>query len=89
MLSNFLTRAIQWNAEEHVSTNDQEERKKIYRLLAKTLSKTELTKRTQWQKKRERNEILETLIEAGLIVQEAEKTERRPRTIYYRLDAIS
>jgi hypothetical protein len=68
-LSNSITRQIQMRVFEHVSANEQEDRtKKVYRLIGGEISRTQLTRKTQWLKKRERDEILETLIESGLVV---------------------
>lgn len=67
-LSNWITRLIQKQVFEHVSANDQEDRtKKVYRMLSTPMTKSQLTRKTQWLGRRERNEIMETLIEAGLV----------------------
>ena len=67
-ISNSITRTIQRQVFEHVSANDQEDRvKKVYRLLMTPMTKSEITRKTQWLGRRERTEILETLLESGLI----------------------
>ena len=74
-LSNWITRLIQKQVFEHVSANDQEDRtKKVYRMLSTPMTKSQLTRKTQWLGRRERNEIIETLIEAGLVDFEAIET---------------
>lgn len=86
-LSNWITRLIQKQVFEHVSANEQEDRtKKVYRLLATPMTKSQITRRTQWLGRRERSEILETLIEAGLIEFEIEQADGAgaPRTIFKR-----
>ena len=89
-LSNSITRIIQKQVFEHVSVNEQEDRtKKVYRLLTKPMTKSQLTRKTQWLGKRERNEIVETLIEAGMIefVTAEPDGGGPPRTIYRRPEA--
>lgn len=86
-LSNSITRIIQKQVFEHVSANEQEDRtKKVYRLLTKPMTKSQLTRKTQWLGKRERNEIVETLIESGMIefVTAEPDGGGPPRTIYRR-----
>lgn len=82
-LSNHLTRMIQRRVFEHVSANEQEEKtNRVYRMLARPMTKSEITARTRWLKKRDRNEILETLIEAGLVECEVEETGGRTKTLF-------
>jgi hypothetical protein len=84
-LSNWLTRTIQKRVFEHVSMNDQEDRtKRVLRLLGNPMTKSQLTRRTQWLKKRERDEILETLIEGGLVVFSTEDTDGATKTTFSR-----
>ena len=89
-LSNWITRLIQKQVFEHVSTNDQEDRtKKVYRMLETPMTKSQLTRRTQWLGRRERAEILETLIEAGLVEFVVEQADGAgaPKTIFKRVRA--
>lgn len=89
-LSNWITRMIQKQVFEHVSTNEQEDRtKKVYRMLSTPMTKSQITRRTQWLGRRERAEILETLIEAGLIEFVVEQSDGAgaPRTIFKRSGA--
>jgi hypothetical protein len=67
-LSNYLTRLIQQRVFEHVAENETEDKsKRILRLLAKPMTKSEITRKTQWLKKYDRNEILDSLVESGLV----------------------
>lgn len=85
-LSNWMTRTIQRKVFEHVSENDQEDRtKKVLRILSHPLTKSQLTRRTQWLKRRERDEILETLIEAGLVSFDTEEAGKTVVTKYKRI----
>jgi hypothetical protein len=90
-LSNYITRRIQRQVFEHVSVNDQEERtKKVFRLLASPMNKSQLTRKTQWLGKRDRNEILETLIESGMIEYEIQETEGGgPQKVVYRRSTLN
>lgn len=84
-ISNWLTRLIQRKVFEHVSENDQEERtKRVLRILQTPMTKSQLTRKTQWLKRRERDEILETLIEAGLVTYETTERGKTVQTTYKR-----
>jgi hypothetical protein len=50
------------------------------------VSKTELTRETHWLTRQQRNDVLATLLEGGLIVAEEERTATRPRTYYRAVD---
>ena len=74
-LSNWVARTILEKVFLFVGENETETSvKKVYRMIkespAGSISRTALTRRTQWLKKRDRNELLEGLLEAGLITQE-------------------
>jgi hypothetical protein len=86
-VSNWITRTIQKRVFDHVSENDQEERtKRVLRLLERPLTKSEITRKTQWLKRRERDEIIETLVEAGLVgFQTDEETGGRSKTTFKRI----
>jgi predicted ArsR family transcriptional regulator len=80
---------IQRQVFEHVSVNDQEDRtKKVYRMLAIPMTKSQITRKTQWLGKRERNEILETLIESGMVEYQTIENESAgaPKTVFKRTD---
>jgi hypothetical protein len=64
-LANFLTRQTLRQVGEHVSDNHWEaSTKRVLRLLDRPLTKSQLTKKTQWLKKRERDDILTTLMDS-------------------------
>lgn len=72
-------------AEQRVSDNTTEANHK--RLLAiirdgRQLSRSEVTRRSQFLSRREREEILASLIEAGLIVAEQQASTTKPATVY-------
>ena len=83
-LSNWLTRRMLEKAGLHVSFNDTEaSRKKLFRVVAESggrMRLSELTRRTQWLKRKERNEFLDELRESGQISIEAETTTGRTAT---------
>jgi hypothetical protein len=83
-ISNWLTRRMIYQAYRHVSHNQREgEVKQVLRMLTTRLSRTELTRRTQWLDKRKRDEILQELIESGLVTCETEPTGGKiPRTYF-------
>lgn len=83
-LANWLTRRMLAMAEAHVSRNAIEsDKKKLLRIVADSggrIRLNELTRKTQWLKKRERNEYLDELIEAGEVEMEREETPTKPVT---------
>lgn len=82
-MSNWLTRTVQRKVFEHVSENDTESNmKRVMRILRHPLTKSQLTRKTQWLRKRERNEIVETLIESGLVELTEEQTGGRSRFVF-------
>lgn len=69
----------------HVSDNEHEARvKRVLRLLEEPLTRNQLTRRTQWLRHCERQEILESLIEAELVDVREETTFGRPVIKFYR-----
>lgn len=81
-MSKYLTRKMlfdisEWIAENHVENNT----KRVLRVIrnAGRLTSTQLNRRTQFLRKRERDEILEDLMEANLIQKVEEETGGRPR----------
>lgn len=87
-LSNYLTRRMLAEVANHVSDNEQEARtKRVLRLLDKQpLTRNQLTRKTQWLKSRERQEILETLMESGQIDVREISTLGRIRNEFYRTE---
>jgi hypothetical protein len=85
-LGNYLTRRLLVGCGEHVSENDVEARaKRVLRLIPdEGISSRNLSRRTQWLRSRERDEILRDLVGAGLVVQELRDGNRRPTTFFKR-----
>jgi len=84
-LSNWLTRRMLEKAGLHVSKNETESsRKKMLQIVMESpgcrVRLNELTRRTQWLKRRERGEFLDELREMGLIEIVSENTTGRPAT---------
>lgn len=74
-ISNWLTRRMLYQAYRHVSSNDYERsHKRILRLIGDGIDRSALTRKTQWLRRREREEILSELIESGEIVAVSEDT---------------
>lgn len=83
-ISNWLTRTVQRKVFEHVSENETESAtKRVLRILKQEpMTKSSLTRKTQWLRRRERNEILETLIESKLIEVVDDPTAERGRVVF-------
>ncbi len=78
---NWLTRKMIRQAFEHVSENDNEARsKKLMRLIDGEMTINELTRKSQWLRARERQEILADLEACGYITSERRDTGGRPVT---------
>jgi hypothetical protein len=85
LIANQLTRRMLRKAFEHVSENETESRlKKLLRQIKGEMTLNELTRRTQWLRGRERQEILADLRASGLIQIELKDTGGRPVTIVKR-----
>lgn len=73
-ISNWLTRRMIYQAYRHVSRNEREgNHKRVLRLLTNGLTKSELTRKTQWLSRRDRDEIVNELIECGEVEAVEEK----------------
>lgn len=85
-LGNYLTRRLLVGCGEHVSENDVEARaKRVLRLIPVSgMQATTLCRRTQWLRSRERDEILRDLVGAGLVIQETQRRNSRPVTVFKR-----
>jgi len=85
-LGNWLTRRLLAGCAEHVSENETEAKSK--RVLAmiggKGITARELSRKTQWIRGRERDEIVRDLIACGLVELETITTARRPKTVLRR-----
>ena len=85
-LANWLTRRLLHGCKEHVAENQTEARKK--RLLREIgyggITKTQLTRRTQYMTARERNEALNDLEQSGQIEVATIDTGKRPKSVVRR-----
>lgn len=82
-LSNWLTRRMLQKAGLHVSANETEaSRKKLLRIVADVgrIRLTDLNRRSQWLKRKDRNEFLDELRESGQIEIVSEATSGRAAT---------
>lgn len=83
-VSNWLTRRMLYQAFRHVSRNDRENAsKRVQRILATKMTRTELTRKTQWLNRRQREEIVGELIESGLVKAWEEDTGGTVKTRWY------
>jgi hypothetical protein len=74
-------------AERHIAENrTQANHQKVLRLIQGAgrggLTRNEITRRTQFLERRQREEILSTLVEGGDVEQEIRQTKRRPLALY-------
>jgi len=85
-IANFLTRKMLHKAGEHVAENETESRaKKVLRLIDREITMSELTRRTQWLRGKERQELIADLIHAGFLESEIkESTGGRKVTTVWR-----
>lgn len=85
-LSEFLTRKMIFTAWDWVSENPYEaNRKRVLREIRgaeKGLTKTELSRRTKFLQRKDREEIVQSLIETGEIRSVPEETGGAPKTVY-------
>lgn len=85
-ITNWLTRKMLRKAFEHVAENETEHRsKKLLRAIAGEITMSELTRRTQWLRARERAEIVQDLITAGYLETVQRETATKPVTILKKL----
>jgi len=86
-INNWITRKILRRVFEFVSENEQEAKvKKFMKVLStKPMTLNELTRKTQWLKGRERNEILQDLMQSGMVVSEDKETQGRPAKTFRRI----
>jgi hypothetical protein len=89
-ISNVITREILQKSFDRVSENDWESKKKrLLRVIEKTISASELTRKTQWLKRRERQELLSELLEVGEIAAtEQPGTGKKPVAHFSRMTAL-
>lgn len=89
-LSNYLCRSMLRRSAEFVSDSEWEAKKlKVYRLIGTGITRSELTRKTQNLKDRERKEILSELENAGMIASEHRETSKKPITWIYQSEQTS
>ncbi len=79
-LSNWMTRRMLYQAAEYVAANEVEDNlKKVLRVIPSVggISQNDLTRRTQWLRKREREEILATLVEGRMVASWKEESGKK------------
>ena len=85
-LSVYLTRRMLYIAHEWVADGVFDARqKRVLRIVRKAdgkISRSELCRKTQWLTQRERQEVIDNLVETGQIEQVTEETATRPRVVY-------
>ncbi len=85
-LSEYLTRRMLYIAHEWVADGVFDARqKRVLRIVRRAdgkISRSELCRRTQWLTQRERQEVIENLLETGQIEQVTEETKTKPRVVY-------
>jgi len=85
-LSEYLTRRMLYIAHEWVADGVFDARqKRVLRIVRKAdgrISRTELCRKTQWLTQRERQEVIDNLLETGQIEQLAEESKTKPRVVY-------
>jgi hypothetical protein len=85
-LSEYLTRRMLYIAHEWVADGMFDARqKRVLRIVRKAdgkISRSELCRKTQWLTQRERQEVIDNLLETGQLEQVVEETATKPRVVY-------
>lgn len=85
-LSVYLTRRLLWECSRHVAENAVEAvHKRVLRIIQDArngISQRDLSRKTQWLKQRERDEVLKALVDCGDVRQRVEETDGRSRIIW-------
>lgn len=85
-LSSYLTRRMLYIAHEWVADGVFDARqKRVVRVVRKAggmISRSELCRRTQWLTQRERQEVIDNLLETQQLHQESESSATRPKVVY-------
>jgi hypothetical protein len=83
-VSNWLTRRMLYQAYRHVSHNQREgDSKRVLRLLGQPMTRSEITRKTQWLGRKQREELLIELIESGEVTMRTEDSGgNKPITWY-------
>lgn len=77
-INNWLTRRMLFQVFQHVAQSDRERKMKdIVRLLDKQMTKSQLVKKTPGLNRRERNELVDELLESGLVQAKEIKTKTK------------
>jgi hypothetical protein len=86
-LSNFLTRELVSRVYENVSENNVErDLKRVLRMIQDGMTSSQLTRKTQWLKARDRRDIIESLIQTGQITTAMiENPNGRPTVTFHKL----
>jgi hypothetical protein len=83
-VSNWLTKRMLYQAYRHVSHNQREgDSKRLLRLLAKPMTRSEITRKTQWLGRRQREEILAELMESGEVAMRTEESAGTKPVTWY------
>jgi hypothetical protein len=90
-LNNWLTRRMLWAADKHVANSEHERAVNRFRALfrerpGQPWTLTELSRRTRQWTKKQRMEILQTLLDGGYIVAQEVQTSTRPATVYVEVE---
>jgi predicted ArsR family transcriptional regulator len=85
-LSGAQTQAMIDNIEANISENGYEaDLKRVLKVIGEgNVTKNEITRKTQWLDRRRRQDILDNLVESGMIAKELDDTKGRPLTRYVR-----
>ena len=85
-LSSYLTRRMLYIAHEWVADGVFDARqKRVVRVVRKAggkISRSELCRKTQWLTQRERQEVIDNLLETQQLRQEEESSTTRPKVVY-------
>lgn len=83
-VNNWLTRKMLRKAHDHVSENEQEGKvKRVMRILQKKMTMSEFVRKTQWLRLFERRDILQDLIQNGMILPEIKQGKTKPTTFLH------
>lgn len=89
-LSNWMTRRMVFQAFERVSINEHEAKvKKVLQILGGTrMTQSQFVRKTQWLRKHERSEILESLFQGGQIAYDTVKGRFKDTAVIFRTDKV-
>ncbi|TXH13012.1 MAG: DUF3987 domain-containing protein [Hyphomicrobiaceae bacterium] len=89
-INNWVTRKLLHECEEQLADNETESnKKKILRIVgSKQMTMNELTRKTQFLKSRDRQELLNDLAEGGDLIMQQFETGGRPKVMLWRPDRV-